>query len=73
MISEDIENELEALRAIYGDDFEEREPVWKRPCFCIKVKPTTSVNGQVHVEATGMFESIGSTSVCLMNSNNVFV
>ena len=53
MISEEIENELEALRAIYGDDFEEREPVWKRPCFCIKVKPTTSVNGEIHVEANG--------------------
>jgi len=55
MISEEIENELEALRAIYGDDFEEREPVWKRPCFCIKVKPTTSVNGEIHVEANVKF------------------
>lgn len=53
MISEEIENELEALRAIYGDDFEDRPPVWKRPCFAIKVRPTTSVNGEVHVEATG--------------------
>lgn len=58
MISEEIENELEALRAIYGDDFVEREPVWKRPCFCIKVKPTTSVNGAIHVEASGKFENI---------------
>lgn len=53
MISEEIENELEALRAIYGDDFNERDPVWKRPCFSIKVKPTSSVNGEIHVEASG--------------------
>lgn len=55
MISEEIENELEALRAIYGDDFEERPPVWKRPCFVIKVRPTTSVNGEIYVEATSKF------------------
>lgn len=52
MISEDIENELEALKAIYSDDFEERPPVWKRPCFAIRVKPTTSTSGAIHVEAT---------------------
>jgi hypothetical protein len=52
MISEEIENELEALKAIYGEDFQERPPVWKRPCFCIRVKPTTSTSGAIHVEAT---------------------
>lgn len=54
MSSEDIANELEALKSIYGDDFEERPQVWKRPCFCVKVKPlSTSVNHGSHVEATG--------------------
>ncbi len=77
MISEEIENELEALRAIYGDDFEERPPVWKRPCFVIKVRPTTSVNGEVHVETTGEFDislfmlptvSVPFPSICIIGA-----
>ena len=53
VISEDIANELEALRAIYGDDFVDQPAVWKRPCFSIRVRPTTSINGEIHVNATG--------------------
>lgn len=31
--------ELEALRAIYGDDFTDRPPVWKNPSFAIAIRP----------------------------------
>jgi uncharacterized protein YcsI (UPF0317 family) len=41
-MKEDVQNELEALKAIYCDDFVEFPSVWNQPCFIIKVKPTGS-------------------------------
>lgn len=41
-IPEEITEELEVLQAIYGDDFEERPPVWNIPSFAIRIAPTKS-------------------------------
>ena len=32
-------NEVEALQAIYGKDYESRPGVWKCPAFAIRVRP----------------------------------
>lgn len=55
MISEDIENELEVLKSIYGNEYNEKPSVWKRPCFSINIKPMGSINtGSVYVKAIGI-------------------
>ena len=38
-MNQDVVYELEALRAIYGDDFEDKPPVWNNPSFNIKIHP----------------------------------
>lgn len=38
-LEDDVIYEIEALQAIYAEDFEERPEVWGNPCFAIKVKP----------------------------------
>jgi len=45
--------EVEALQAIYGDDFTERPGVWNRPAFAIRVQPVGLEDGVVaHVTLT---------------------
>lgn len=44
--NEDVQNELEALQAIYGDDFEFQESAWNNPCFTIKLVPNLSQVGK---------------------------
>lgn len=38
-MNQDVVYELEALRAIYGDDFSDRPPVWNNPSFAIHIHP----------------------------------
>lgn len=42
MIRQEAQDELEALEAIYGDEFELRKPVWHCPCFAIRAIPGSS-------------------------------
>lgn len=35
--------EVEALQAIYGADFEERPGIWNCPAFAIKVRPVSLI------------------------------
>lgn len=39
MLSSDVLNELEALKAIYDKDFEERPMVWNNASFVIRIRP----------------------------------
>jgi hypothetical protein len=51
-ISEDVIDELEALKAIYGNDFMDRPPVWNIPSFAISIQPTID-EGQTIVNVIG--------------------
>ena len=53
MLDEEVLNELEALRAIYGSDFSDKPPVWGRPCFEVNLRPISYENEDVYIEATG--------------------
>ena len=48
-----LSEEIEALIAIFGEDFEHKPSIWKSPCFLIKCKPVAlgveGVNVEVHL------------------------
>ncbi|RYG96065.1 hypothetical protein EON65_54985 [archaeon] len=54
MIKEEIREEIEALQAIYDDDFFERPPVWNLPSFAIKIAPSRDEK-QEPIEAIGAY------------------
>ena len=39
MLSDDVLYEIEALKAIYGDDYEDRPSVWNNASFSIRIRP----------------------------------
>jgi hypothetical protein len=43
-MNQDVQYELEALRAIYGADFEDRPPVWNNPHFALRVRPMAAAS-----------------------------
>jgi len=46
--SDDVANEIVALRAIYGDDFEDRPDVWNNTSFAIKIRPIMYADADIH-------------------------
>eukprot|EP01031_Cornospumella_fuschlensis_P028317 gene28317-34190_t len=55
MVKEEIREEIEALQAIYDDNYFERPPVWNLPSFAIKIAPTRDEK-QEPVEAIVRFK-----------------
>ena len=39
MLSDDIDNEMEALKSMYPDDFHDRPSVWNNASFSINITP----------------------------------
>lgn len=46
------DQEVEALQAIYGDDFQPRPGVWNRPAFAIRIQPVSLVDEGIKAHVT---------------------
>ncbi len=55
MLSEAIKDELEVLRAIFVNDFQDRPPIWNQPAFSVKVNAVVSTGGAPIHHASGKF------------------
>ena len=55
MLSEEVLDELDALHAIFADDFVNCEKVWNYPSFLIKVRPTSSQRVVTDISASVKF------------------
>lgn len=56
--------EIEALQAIYGDDFEKRPGIWNCPAFAIKVRPVCLIDEGVNAWITLTVKVRGMHACC---------
>lgn len=52
-LSEEVETELEAIKAIFDEDFEYLPKVWNQTIFQVRVWPTSSQINNRHVSVKG--------------------
>jgi hypothetical protein len=49
-MGEVVDYEIEALKAIYGSDFEERPNVWNNVSFSLKIRPISFEGKDIYVQ-----------------------
>jgi hypothetical protein len=49
-MAEVVDYEIEALKAIYGSDFEERPNVWNNISFSLKIRPISFEGKDIYVQ-----------------------
>ena len=55
MSTEECNEEIEVLSAIYGSDLEHRKSAWNLPSFVLKLKPTPHLDGSYFVSLNLVF------------------